>query len=193
MPRTGTTAVLALLPDAEPLLRPAAAVEASAVRPGVPAHATLLFPWLPSHEVDEPALRRLRAALPVGPVPIRLAAVERTDGFVGVPVPELDLVANAVRSAFPAQVPYGGRFGPRPPVHVTVALEATPGAAADIARRTAATLPITTEVDALQVVALTRTGWRRLAELSLGRRPGLRHLRPPRRLPNDPAPSGPYA
>lgn len=101
MPRTGTTAVLALLPDAEPLLRLAAAVDGSAVRPGVPAHAALLYPWLPSHEVEEPQLHRLRAALPVGPVTIRLAAVERTGGFVGVPVPELGHVADAVRSAFP--------------------------------------------------------------------------------------------
>ncbi|WP_328558507.1 2'-5' RNA ligase family protein [Streptomyces coelicoflavus] len=167
MPRTGTTAVLALLPDAEPLLRLAATVDASAVRPGVPAHAALLYPWLPSDEVDEPELHRLRAALPVGPVPIRLAAVERTGGFVGVPVPELGPVADAVRGAFPAQVPYGGRFGPRPPVHVTVALESTPRAAADIARRTAAALPITTEVNALHVVGLTRTGWQHLSELSL--------------------------
>ncbi|MFG3250852.1 2'-5' RNA ligase family protein [Streptomyces sp. NPDC048187] len=168
MPRTGTTAVLALLPDAEPLLRSAAEVDGSAVRPGVPAHAALLYPWLPADEVGAPDLHRLRAALPVGPVPVSLSEVERTGGFVGVPVPGLTPVADAVRSAFPAQVPYGGRFGPRPPVHVTVALEAAPHTAADIARRTAAALPITTRVTALHVVGLADAGWRSLAELPLG-------------------------
>ncbi|MET7322751.1 2'-5' RNA ligase family protein [Streptomyces sp. NPDC005549] len=167
MARTGTTAVLALLPDAEPLLRLAAEVDGLVVRPGVPAHAALLYPWLPADEVEETQLHRLRVALPAGPVPIRLATVERTGGFVGVPVPELSRVADAVRTAFPAQVPYGGRFGPRPPVHVTVALDAAPQAAADIARRTAAALPITTEVNTLHVVGLTRTGWQGLAELPL--------------------------
>ncbi|CAM5709494.1 2'-5' RNA ligase family protein OS=Streptomyces tendae OX=1932 GN=GUR47_24175 PE=4 SV=1 [Streptomyces tendae] len=167
MARTGTTAVVALMPDAEPLLRLAAEEDGRAVRPGVPAHAALLYPWLPADEVDEARLHRLRVALPVGPVRIRLAAVERTGGFVGVPVPELSRVADAVRTAFPAQVPYGGRFGPRPPVHVTVALDAAHRAAADIARRTAAALPITTEVSTLHVVGLTRTGWQGLAELPL--------------------------
>ncbi|MEV4045948.1 hypothetical protein RKD32_000177 [Streptomyces sp. SAI-195] len=169
MARTGTTAVLALLPDAEPLLRLAAEVDRAVVRPGVPAHAALLYPWLPADEVGESELHRLRVCLPVGPVPVRLASVERTGGFVGVPVPELGRAADAVRTAFPAQVPYGGRFGPRPPVHVTVALDAAPQAAADIARRTAVALPIITEVDTLHVVGLTPTGWQGLAELSLGR------------------------
>ncbi|MFE9707524.1 2'-5' RNA ligase family protein [Streptomyces sp. NPDC005930] len=168
MPRTGTTAVLALLPEAEPLLRSAAEVDGSAVRAGVPAHAALLYPWLSHDEFGPPELRRLRAALPVGPVSVTLAEVERTGGFVGVPVPGLTHVADAVRSAFPAHVPYGGRFGPRPPVHVTVALEAAPHTAADIARRTAAALPITTQVTALHVVGLTEAGWRSLAELPLG-------------------------
>ncbi|MDU0251989.1 hypothetical protein RVN83_01485 [Streptomyces sp. PU10] len=144
MARTGTTAVLALVPD-----------------------AALLYPWLPADEVGEPELRRLRSALP-GPIPVRLSEVARTGGFVGVPVPGLSQVADSVRTAFPAQVPYGGRFGPRPPVHVTVALDVTPGAAAVIARRTAAVLPITTVISALHVVGLTPAGWRGLAELPLG-------------------------
>ncbi|GAA4975603.1 2'-5' RNA ligase family protein [Streptomyces hyderabadensis] len=169
MARTGTTAVLALLPDAEPLLRSAAEVDALAVRPGVPAHAALLYPWLPADEVDGSDMDRLRGALPAGPVPVGLAAVERTGGFVGVPVPELGQAADAVRTAFPGQVPYGGRFGLRPPVHLTVALDADLRAAAEIARRTAAALPITTEVTALHVVALARTGWHSLAELPLSR------------------------
>jgi hypothetical protein len=163
------TAVLALLPDAEPLLRLAAEVDEMAVRPGIPAHAALLYPWLLADQVEEAELHRLRAALPTGPVTVRLVTVERTGGFVGVPVPELSRMADAVRTAFPAQVPYGGRFGPRPPVHVTVALDAAPQAVGEIARRTAAALPITTEVNSVHVVGLTHTGWQGLAELPLSR------------------------
>ncbi|MFD0053867.1 2'-5' RNA ligase family protein [Streptomyces sp. NPDC127168] len=167
MAQVGTTAVLAVLPDAEPLLESAARVDPRAVRPGVPAHAALLYPWLAADEVGEPELRRLRAVLPAGRIPIRLAAVERTGGFVGIPVPELRGVATAVRTAFPAPAPYGGRFGPDPQVHVTVALDAGTEAAAGIAARTAARLPIVTGIDALHVVALTPAGWRALAELPL--------------------------
>ena len=64
MARTGTTAVLALVPDAEPLLRSAAEVDGAAVRPGVPAHAALLYPWLPADEVGEPELRRSPSVCP---------------------------------------------------------------------------------------------------------------------------------
>ncbi|MBZ6139099.1 MULTISPECIES: 2'-5' RNA ligase family protein [Streptomyces] len=171
MAETGTTAVLALLPEAEPLLELAAGVDARAVRPGVPAHAALPYPWLAADRVDEPALRRLRAALPQGRIEAELTAVEHEGGFVGVPVPGLSAAATAVRAAFPEDVPYGGRFGTDPPVHVTVALGAAPEAAAGIARRTAARLPLTARISALHVVALGPTGWRALAELPLVRRP----------------------
>ncbi|MFI0241143.1 2'-5' RNA ligase family protein [Streptomyces sp. NPDC016845] len=163
----GTTAVLALVPDARPLLELAAEVDPRAVRPGIPAHAALLYPWLPADRVGAPELDRLRAVLPPGPVPARLTTVERTGGFVGVPVPGLRGAARAVRTAFPAQLPYGGRFGADPPVHVTVALDTEPDTAAEIARRAGARLPLTIEIPALHVVALTPDGWRTVAELPL--------------------------
>ncbi|MGW7086824.1 2'-5' RNA ligase family protein [Streptomyces sp. NPDC054871] len=172
MPVHGTTAVLALLPDAEPLLELAAQVDARVVRPGVPAHATLLYPWLPAEAIGATELERLRTALvratpEVGRISLRLAEVERAGTFVGVPAPELHSLATAVRTAFPEQVPYGGRFGQEPPVHVTVALDAAAHTAADIARRVTGRLPISTEVSAVHVVALTPDGWQALAEMPL--------------------------
>lgn len=172
MPMPGTTAVLALLPDAEPLLELAAQVDARVVRPGVPAHATLLYPWLPAEKVDPRELERLRtvlerAAPDVGRIPLRLTVVERAGAFVGVPVPELRSLASTVREAYPEQVPYGGRFGQNPPVHVTVSLDAPDHTAADIAHRVTGRLPITTEVSAVHVVTLSLDGWQVLAELPL--------------------------
>ncbi|CAM5228206.1 hypothetical protein GCM10010329_47230 [Streptomyces spiroverticillatus] len=169
MPTPGTTAVLALLPDADPLLELAAEVDPRAVRPGVPAHATLLYPWLPADRIGAADLDRLRVAAGTGRIPVLLKEVERAGGFVGVPVPELHARAAAVRAAFPEQVPYGGRFGLEPPVHVTVALDAEERAAAEIADRVTGRLPIRTEVTCVYVVALTDDGWRGLAELPLGR------------------------
>ncbi|MGW0903324.1 2'-5' RNA ligase family protein [Streptomyces sp. NPDC002853] len=172
MPTPGTTAVLALLPDADPLLEMAAQVDARGVRPGVPAHATLLYPWLPAENLDLRELERLqavlvRAAPSSGRVPLRLTEVERAGAFVGVPVPELRLLATAVRAAFPEQVPYDGQFGQDPPVHVTVSLNAADPTAADIERLVTSSLPITAEVSAVHVVALSPDGWQILAELPL--------------------------
>ncbi|MBO1330276.1 2'-5' RNA ligase family protein [Streptomyces sp. VRA16 Mangrove soil] len=171
MTEPGTTAVVAVVPAAEPLLRRASEVDARVVRPGVPAHATLLYPWLPADRVGAPELDRLRHALPGDPVRIRLAEVERQDGFVAVPVPELAATAHAVRRAFPDQPPYGGRFGPNPPVHLTVALNADPAVAAEVAREIAPRLPVTAEIATVHVVALGRSGWRVLAELPLAAGP----------------------
>ncbi|MCX5205443.1 2'-5' RNA ligase family protein [Streptomyces sp. NBC_00237] len=172
MPTPGTTAVLALLPEADPLLDLAAGVDARAVRPGVPAHAALLYPWLAAGRIGAAELDRLRNALVRGAagadrIPVLLAEAERTGGFVGVPVPELHALATAVRTAFPEQVPYGGRFGQDPPVHVTVALDADADTAADIAHRVTGRLPIRTEVSTVHVVTLTPDGWRGLAKLPL--------------------------
>ncbi|WP_353945236.1 2'-5' RNA ligase family protein [Streptomyces sp. HUAS MG91] len=167
MPPWGTTAVLALVPQAQPLLTLAAEVDPRVVRPGVPAHAALLYPWLPADRVDDSALERLRGATPVGRIPVRLAEVERHDGFVAVPVPELGAAATAVRAAFPHQVPYGGRFGPNPPVHLTVALDADAQVAEAVADRAETLLPISAELTSVHVVALTPAGWRELAEVPL--------------------------
>ncbi|MGW6316399.1 2'-5' RNA ligase family protein [Streptomyces sp. NPDC055099] len=177
MPMPGTTAVLVLLPDAEPLLELAVQVDPRVVRPGVPAHATLLYPWLPAEMIGPNDVERLRAVLvgaapDVGRIPLRLTEVERTEAFVGVPVPELRAMATAVRAAFPEQVPYGGQFGDDPPVHVTVSLDATDQTAADITRHVTGRLPITTAVSAVHVVALSSDGWQVLAELPLAPRPG---------------------
>ncbi|MEV0528779.1 2'-5' RNA ligase family protein [Streptomyces sp. NPDC050439] len=168
----GTTAVLVLLPDADPLLALAARVETRVVRPGVPAHATLLYPWLSAEEIGPSDLERLRAVLvraapDGGRIPLRLTEAERAGAFVGVPVPELRSLATAVREAYPDQVPYGGQFGQDPPVHVTVSLDATDHTAADIAHRVTGRLPITTEVSTVHVVALSPDGWQVLAELPL--------------------------
>ncbi|MGW6273859.1 2'-5' RNA ligase family protein [Streptomyces sp. NPDC055060] len=172
MPVPGTTAVLVLLPDADPLLEAAAQLDTRVVRPGVPAHATLLYPWLPADQVGAGELRRLRAALAVaapegGPLSLRLTEVEGDGGFIGIPVPELRPLATAVRTTFPQQVPYEGRFGSDPAVHLTVSLDAAADTAAAIARRVTEHLPIVTEVSAVHVVALAPEGWQELAALPL--------------------------
>ncbi|MGW7066819.1 2'-5' RNA ligase family protein [Streptomyces sp. NPDC054855] len=172
MPVPGTTAVLALLPDAEPLLDLATRVDARVVRPGVPAHATLLYPWLPAEKIGPGELERLRAALvratpDAGRIRLRLTEVERDGAFVGVPVPELRTLATDVRAVFPEQIPYGGRFGQDPPVHITVSLDAADHTATDIERQLTSRLPITTVVSAVHVVALSPAGWQVLAELPL--------------------------
>ncbi|HWE91916.1 MAG TPA: 2'-5' RNA ligase family protein [Pseudonocardiaceae bacterium] len=168
MPAVGTTAVVAWAPAANELLDIAAGVDPGVVRPGIPAHASIAYPFLPAAEFTPATADTLRGLVgDGGPVAVRLASLISEPGFVGVLVPELDPVAAAVRRQWPQLTPYGGRFGDAPPVHVTVAMGAEPAAAELIAARAADRLPLVAEVRELHVVGLTEAGWRPLATVAL--------------------------
>ena len=89
-----------------------------AVEHGLPAHLTILFPFVPATEIDDELLTRLRRLYaPVRPFAYELASVESfPDAAWLAPVPPEpfhELVARA-RAAFPALPPYGD------PEHVVV-------------------------------------------------------------------------
>lgn len=164
MPTVGTTGVVALIPVAQPLLALAAEVDPEAVRPGVPAHASLLYPWLPIAEVTPATVDSLRERVAGhGPVEVELRSVVVRSGFVAIPVPGLDGLVAAVRAGWPTLLPYGGRFGEEPGTHVTVAMDGDPAAAERIAAVVKARLPVVQRVGEMHVVGLAETGWQVLA------------------------------
>lgn len=145
------TAIVVLLPGAEPLLDLARQVDPPLVRP-LPAHVSLLYPG--------PGVLR---EVPLFDVPAEVELREvRTgdDGFVGVAVPALDAVAARFRAAFPGARPYGGRYGDAPPAHLTVALGATPVQAERIASLVRSSLPRRSEVRGPYLLRNSGSGWR---------------------------------
>ncbi len=160
MPEPGTTALVIALPAAEPLLAAAKRVNPALVRPGLIAHVTALYPFLPDRELTgdvEQAVRELAATLP--PTRVRLTEVVTTPGFAAAPAPDLQPVTDAVCDRWPEVRPYGGRFGPRPGAHVTVAMGGTDAELARVAEATTPLLPVFDDVAELQLVALTGQGW----------------------------------
>lgn len=160
MPDQGQTALIVPVPFADPLLAAVARRRPDAVRPGVAAHVSLLYPFLPASDIDAPTLRLLRsftAGQP--PVALSLDKVERSRGFVALPAPALAPPAKAVRERWPQLVPYRGRYGTSPDPHLTVALldratddtddEAESGHLAECARTF---LPLSGTVDRLWLV-----------------------------------------
>lgn len=148
------------LPAAEPLLDAAKRVNPALVRPGLIAHVTALYPFLIDAEVTEDverALRELAATLP--PTRVRLTQIVTTPGFAAAPAPDLQPVTDAVCDRWPEVLPYGGRFGPRPGAHVTVAMGGTDAELARVAEEAGPLLPLTDDVETLQWVALTDQGW----------------------------------
>jgi 2'-5' RNA ligase len=91
---------------------------------GVPAHVTLLFPFMPPDQLDEDGRRRLAAIVAQEPVfPFSLSRVGRWPDVVYL-APEPDepfrrLIA-ALSEAFPDYPPYGGAHAEVVP-HVTIA------------------------------------------------------------------------
>ena len=160
MPEPGTTALVIAVPAAEPLLDAAKRVNPALVRPGLIAHVTALYPFLPDRELSgdvEQAVRELAATLPR--TRVRLTEVVITPGFAAAPAPDLQPVADAVCDRWPEVLPYGGRFGPRPGAHVTVAMGGTGAELARVAEEATALLPVSEDVEELQLVALTDQGW----------------------------------
>ncbi|MEV6872400.1 2'-5' RNA ligase family protein [Amycolatopsis sp. NPDC051128] len=160
MPEPGTTALVILLPAAEPVLAAARRVDPALVRPGLAAHVTALYPFLPDGELTDEvtaAVRELAGAWP--PVEVRLTDFVMTRGFAAIPAPSLQPIADAVCARWPEVPPYGGRFGARPAAHLTVAMGGEDAVLERVAAEVRPLLPLADTAEALQLVALTEQGW----------------------------------
>ncbi|SNY45202.1 2'-5' RNA ligase family protein [Paractinoplanes atraurantiacus] len=142
---------------------------------GVPAHITVLYPFLPPAEIDEHVLTALTGV--AASVPAFFCTLERVDWFGDnvvwlAPAPATPIVTltAAVTARFPEILPYGGEFTDIVP-HLTIGhdhpREVLEAAAADIT----AHLPIHARVSSLRLIAGRPSpgpGWQNLAEFPLG-------------------------
>ena len=121
--RATHTAVLALVPAAEPVVGALRDELDPSAPQGVPAHVTVLFPFVPARAVDDGTVATLRRAVrEVAPFSFRLDAVGWFgDDFVWLapnpPEPFAELTERTAR-AFPDHPPYEGEHEPVP--HLTV-------------------------------------------------------------------------
>ena len=109
---TRRTALIAPVPEAEPAVGSIRLAHDSSAALGVPAHITVLFPFLPAGELDDGALRDLFARFPA--FDFALDRIEQfEDGHVWLhPEPSwrfADLTA-AVWQRWPERPPYEGAF-----------------------------------------------------------------------------------
>ncbi|WP_410642539.1 2'-5' RNA ligase family protein [Amycolatopsis sp. lyj-346] len=169
MPEPGTTALVILLPAAEPALAAARRVDPALVRPGLPAHVTALYPFLPDGALTDEVLAEVRSlAAAVTPPEVQLAELVVAPGFVALAAPALQAVADAVCARWPEVLPYGGRFGPRPVAHLTVAMGGSDETLERVAGDVRPLLPLADRAKSLQLVALTDRGWEPRLEAPFG-------------------------
>jgi 2'-5' RNA ligase len=122
-PAATETAVLALVPEAEPVVGEHRRRLDPTVADGIPAHVTVLYPFVPPTGVTTTTVATLHDAVgPAAPFTCRFAAT----GWFGEDLlwlaPEAEAsfreLTTRVWRAFPAQVPYDGEHEPHP--HLTV-------------------------------------------------------------------------
>ncbi|RKT89049.1 2'-5' RNA ligase superfamily protein [Saccharopolyspora antimicrobica] len=125
------------LPEADPLLAAVAARFPDAVRP-LPAHVTLLYPFLPADALDDRVLAALDEVFADRP-PLRVEFAEcrRATGFTALlpdPAQGLSGLVGDLRRRWPDLLPYDGRFGTDVDPHLTVALNTAEATAEAVAR-----------------------------------------------------------
>jgi 2'-5' RNA ligase len=138
---------------------------------GVPAHVTVLFPFLPARGLV-PAVRRELAGIAADhpPFEVRFARVGRFPGVVYVapePSAPFTRLTEAVVARYPEFPPYEGAFDEVIP-HLTIA-EGADRPLDDIALRAERSLPFVRQVMALEVLVEGGDGrWRRRWRVPLG-------------------------
>lgn len=120
-----SSVVVVTVPAAEPVVGPWRAELDQSAAWGVPAHITVLFPFVAAEQLDAAAVARLAAA--VASVPafhLTLDSVAWFGDEVVYLAPHDDgpfrALTAAVGAAFGGLQPYGGQYGPDPVPHLTV-------------------------------------------------------------------------
>ena len=167
------SAVVVLVPEAEPVVGAhRARLDWSAER-GVGAHVTVLYPWVPPARIDVDALERLHAA--VAGMAGFDAELARTSWFgqdvlwlAPEPVDRFRSLVEAVAAAFPEHPRYEGRFADVVP-HLTVADQGSYDDKLAAEREVRTGLPVRTRVAGLHVLAGSDqpASWRTVATVPL--------------------------
>jgi 2'-5' RNA ligase len=171
------TAVVVTVPEAEPVVAAHRARFDPAASWGVPAHVTVLYPFVAPATLDDVLVRRLADA--VRTVPAFGCAFRRTRWFDQdvlwlAPEPHEPFVEliRVVWAAFPEHPPYGGEHEELMP-HLTVGQCLRDGDLPELESidpLVSRQLPVTTYVDRVHLLAGAPEpgGWRSVAQLELG-------------------------
>lgn len=169
------SALMVAVPEAEPVVaRHRDRLDESASW-GVPAHVTVLFPFLPPDRIDERVLDTLR--LVAASVPAFFLKLDGLGWFgdrvlwltPNPPDPFRQLTA-AVTARFPGVQPYGGEFDEVVP-HLTVGDGHPPAELTAAGEQVLPHLPIHARADTLRLITGRLEpggGWPTLAEFALG-------------------------
>ncbi|WP_435174568.1 2'-5' RNA ligase family protein [Actinacidiphila sp. bgisy145] len=170
-PRAGQSGLIVRVPEAEPLVGAWRDRLDPSARAGVPAHVTVLFPFLDASRIDED----VRAA--IGEVLGRQepfeARFDHCGRFPGVlylalePDTGFRRLTGAIVRRWPEHPPFGGEFEDAVP-HLTVAQGQDEAVVEQVEADLRTGLPVVARVSAVDLLVYDGTRWRQRASFPLG-------------------------
>ena len=166
--------MLVPIPAAESVVGPFRASLDSAAGLGVPAHVTVISPFVPPERIDDAVIGALAGAISSVPAFDVTFAQVRWFGpqvmwLAPEPAAPFSALITAVWRAFPGWPPYGGAYRETVP-HLTVGIGHPPGVLEAAARAIEPDLPVLARITSARLMqgSEQRGSWRTVAELPLG-------------------------
>ncbi|MFF7364912.1 2'-5' RNA ligase family protein [Streptomyces sp. NPDC008125] len=169
----GQTGLIVRIPEAEPAVGTWRGRLDPSARAGVPAHITVLFPFLDESRTDASVHAALADVLGSHPAfDLRFERCGRLPGVLClVPEPDTPLIrlTEAIADRWPEAPPYGGRFTEIVP-HLTVAQGQEEAVFEEIEADLSDRLPFTAHVSSVELIVHDGTTWQGRASFALGER-----------------------
>ncbi|MGP3963827.1 2'-5' RNA ligase family protein [Nonomuraea sp. 3N208] len=168
--RAGETALLATVKEAEPVVEHWRRRYDSSASAGIPAHVTVLFPFLDFDRIGAAVVDDLRTVIGEhSPFTVRFDRCRRfPDVLYLAPTPDRPFRAltEALVARWPEAPPYGGQFAEVIP-HLTVVHGQLPHVYDDAETALAAELPVTADISSVSLFVSDGTRWHQHAEFPL--------------------------
>ena len=165
------SALIVRVPEAEPIVGPWRTQHDSSAAAGVPAHVTVLFPWIPVGRIDADVLSDMADLIArFEPFTVEFGRVERIPDVIWMrPDPEAPFrdLTEAVSLTWPDFPPYRGRFDDVIP-HLTIAETDVPNIPGTLEETIRPHLPIRTVVTEIELLAFAGDQWTVSATFPLG-------------------------
>ncbi|MFJ9818554.1 2'-5' RNA ligase family protein [Streptomyces sp. NPDC101151] len=168
--QAGQSGLLVKVPEAESAVRAWRDRLDPSARAGIPAHVTVLFPFLGESRIDSDSLAAIGEVM--GRHQSFEARFERCGRFPGILylVPEPDAsfrrLTEAIADRWPETPPFGGRFDAVVP-HLTVAQGQDDAVLDEVAADLRGRLPVVARVSAVDLFVHDGTRWQERASFAL--------------------------
>ncbi|MDF5757362.1 2'-5' RNA ligase family protein [Spongiactinospora sp. TRM90649] len=154
---------MAKIPEAEPLVGQWRSRLDPGAADGVPAHVTILYPFLDHDRLDEVVLSRLSTLIATYPAfNVRFSGCGRFPGVLYLapsPSRPFQELTEAVAGQWPETQPYGGRFAEIIP-HLTVADQQEPQLLDHVETELTTKLPLAAQIREIHLLVSDGSRWR---------------------------------